>query len=106
MRLISSWKGLLSIFWQIIRSKPKHLFVWYSRNQFGFAVKTFFFGLHLLFGTDSRNTDGNLWSILLAKMHVVHNNFSPVNVARTSKKVGQPWSSASGALYTLLNTEK
>ena len=25
-------------------------------------------------------------------MHVVRNNFSPVNVARTSKKVGQPWS--------------
>ena len=82
-RLISSWKGLLSIFWQMKRSKPKPSFVWYSRNQFGFAAKTFFggsspsfweipvmlteistnlrrrpffFGLHLLFGTDSRNT--------------------------------------------------
>ena len=41
-RLISSWKGLLSIFWQIKRSKPKPSSVWFSRNQFGFAAKTFF----------------------------------------------------------------
>ena len=78
-RLISAWKGLLSIFWQIKRSKSKPSSVWFSRNQFGFAAKTFFFNyclgqipviltkisfdlrprfffyLHLLFGTDSRN---------------------------------------------------
>ena len=41
-RLISSWKGLLGIFWQIKRSKPKPSSVWFSRNQFGFAAKTFF----------------------------------------------------------------
>ena len=57
--LISSWKGLLSIFWQIKRYKPKPSSVWFSQNQFGFAAKTFFFGFHLLFGTDSCNTDGN-----------------------------------------------
>ena len=55
-RLISSWKGLLSIFWQTKRSKPKPSSVWFSRNQFGFAAKTFFFGLHLLLGTDTGNT--------------------------------------------------
>ena len=61
-QLISSWKGLLSIFWQIKTSKIKPSFVWFSRNQFGFAAKTFFFnfyllfGLHLLLGTDTRNT--------------------------------------------------
>ena len=42
-RLISSWKGLLRIFWQTKRSKPKPSSVWFSRNQFGFAAKTFFF---------------------------------------------------------------
>ena len=31
-----------------------------------------------------------IWSLTLVKMHVARNNFSPVNVARTSKKVGQP----------------
>ena len=61
-QLISSWKGLLSIFWQIKTSKIKPSSVWFSRNQFGFAAKTFFFifyllfGLHLLLGTDTRNT--------------------------------------------------
>ena len=58
-RLISSLKGLLSIFWQIKRSKPKPSSVWFSRNQLGFAAKTFFFDLHLLLGTDTQNTDGN-----------------------------------------------
>ena len=57
--LISSWKGLLSIFWQIKRSKPKPSSVWFSRNQIWFAAKTFFFGLHLLLGTDTQNTDRN-----------------------------------------------
>ena len=41
-RMISSWKGLLSIFWQIKRSKPKPSSVWFSRNQFGFAARPFF----------------------------------------------------------------
>ena len=52
-RLIFSWKGLLSIFWQIKWCKPKPSCVWYSQNQFGFAAKTFFFGFHLLLGTDT-----------------------------------------------------
>ena len=129
-RLISSWIGLLSIFWEIKRCKPKPSSVWFSRNQFGFAAKTFFFffGLNLLFGTDSRNIDRKqhrfatktffsgfhlvfgtdtrntgqsehrflynklaiIWSLILVKMHAARNNFSPVNVACTSKKVGQP----------------
>ena len=55
-RLISSWKGLLSIFWQIKSSKPKPSSVWFSRNQYGFAAKTFFFWLRLLLGTDTQNT--------------------------------------------------
>ena len=41
--MISSWKGLLSIFWQINRSKPKPFSVCFSQNQHGFAAKTFFF---------------------------------------------------------------
>ena len=41
-RLISSWKGLQSIFWQIKRSKPKSSSVWFSWNQIWFAAKTFF----------------------------------------------------------------
>ena len=61
--LISSCKGFLSIFWEIKRSKPKPSSVWFSQNQFGFVAKTFFFFfffcLHLVFGTDSRNTDQN-----------------------------------------------
>ena len=127
-RLISSWKGLLSILWQIKRSKPKPSFVWYSQNQFGFAAKTFFFRLHLLFGADSCNTDGNqlrfaaktfffVFTFFLRQIPVIlakvstdfvkqtcnylvyswqnavaaaRDSFSPVNVARTSKKVGQP----------------
>ena len=30
-----------------------------------------------------------IWSLMLVKMHVARNNFSPVNVALTTKKVGQ-----------------
>ena len=61
-QLIPSWKGLLSIFWQIKTSKIKPSSVWFSRNQFGFVAKTFFFifylllGLHLFLGTDTWNT--------------------------------------------------
>ena len=51
----------LTILWQTKRrSKPKPSSVWFSRNQFKFAAKTFFyFGLHLLLGTDSRKTGRN-----------------------------------------------
>ena len=49
-RLIFSWKGLLCIFWHIKRFKPKPSFVWFSRNQFGFAAKTFFFAFTYFWG--------------------------------------------------------
>ena len=105
VQLISSWKGLLSIFWQIKRSKPKlfgrnqnHLLI--LQNQFGFAAKTFLFLSSLYFwgqiseilakvSTDFVQQTCNY----LVKMHVALNNFYPVHVAHTSKKVGQPGSS-------------
>ena len=86
------------------KPKPKPSFVWCSRNQFGFAAKTFFFFFFwssLTFGDRYPkywpkrapilyNKLAIIWSLLLAKMHVARNNFSPVNVARTSKRLGSP----------------
>ena len=72
--LISSWKGLLSIFWEAKRFKPKPSSGWFSRNQFGFAAKTFFL----------------VFTYFLGKIPVILTEISTVNVARTSKKVGQP----------------
>ena len=46
-RLISSWKGLLSFFWQIKRSKPKPSSDWFSWNQFGICGKDLYFLLVL-----------------------------------------------------------
>ena len=116
-RLISSWKGLLSIFWQIKRSKSKPSSVWFSRNQIWFAAKTFFFYLHLLLGTDTQNTGQSehrflynklaiLWSWILVKLHLARNNFSPVNVARTSKKIGQPCSRTIRSPVTVVRISK
>ena len=129
--LISSWKGLLSIFWQIKRSKPKPSSVWFSWNQLGFVVKTFFFFwssatfwdrflyywpksapicskdlFFLVFtyfcgqicetlaelSTNFVQQTCIIWSLTLVKMHEARNNFSVINVAHTSKKVGHPCS--------------
>ena len=37
-----AFSGKLSIFWQTKRFKIKPSSVWFSRNKFGFAAKTFF----------------------------------------------------------------
>ena len=59
-----------------------------------FLVFTYFLGLipEILakVSTDFVLQTCNYLEFNLAKMHVARNNFSPVNVARTSKKVGQP----------------
>ena len=69
-----------------------------GRNQHRFVAKTFFLVFTCFWGqipetlaevkTDFVQQTCNL---ILVKLLVARNNFSPVNVTRTSKKVGQAW---------------
>ena len=67
----------LTILWQTKRrSKPNPSSVWFSRNQFEFAAKTFFyFGLHLLLGTDSRKTGRNQYRFAAKTFFLIFTNF-------------------------------
>ena len=112
----------LTILWQINRqSKPQPSSVWFSRNQFGFAEKTFFLVFTYFWGQIPKilakvSTDfvqqtctymefnlgedaygqqrGNFSPVNVACNNfslVACNNFSLVNVAHTSKKVWRAW---------------
>ena len=86
--------------WQIKRQfKPKPSFVCLTRDRFGFSAKTFFLVFTCFWGQIPETLTeaapilctklAIIWSLILIKMRVTRNDFSPVNEVLTSKKIGQ-----------------